>query len=185
MSVAKDRIDLTASLGPHVVLVGYGRVGRRIGDALDKHAIPYMVIERDRQAALASCGAAQMNLAWIETPEENDALVVALAALGIATDEDELLVQIGASDADEEEAWFWVGNVASPEGFQFWEGEAEDDGGEAVADAYQNWGEGEPNDDNGGEDCAVLSVLGGDERDPGQWDDRSCETGMAFVCEDQ
>jgi CPA2 family monovalent cation:H+ antiporter-2 len=37
----------------HVVLVGYGRVGRRIGDALSSAAIPYIVVERDRVAVEA------------------------------------------------------------------------------------------------------------------------------------
>ena len=37
----------------HVVLVGYGRVGRRIGDALRREGIPYIVVERDRVAVEA------------------------------------------------------------------------------------------------------------------------------------
>ncbi len=37
-------------LRDHVVLIGYGRVGRRIGDALSSALIPYMVVERDRVA---------------------------------------------------------------------------------------------------------------------------------------
>jgi CPA2 family monovalent cation:H+ antiporter-2 len=38
------------SLHNHVVLIGYGRVGRRIGDALTSAGIPYMVVERDKVA---------------------------------------------------------------------------------------------------------------------------------------
>ena len=39
--------------GDHVVLVGYGRVGRRIGDALGREGIPYVVVDRDRVAVEA------------------------------------------------------------------------------------------------------------------------------------
>ena len=33
----------------HVVLVGYGRVGRRIADSLAEHRVPYVVIEQSRE----------------------------------------------------------------------------------------------------------------------------------------
>jgi CPA2 family monovalent cation:H+ antiporter-2 len=38
------------SLHDHVVLIGYGRVGRRIGAALETAGVPYVVVERDRVA---------------------------------------------------------------------------------------------------------------------------------------
>jgi CPA2 family monovalent cation:H+ antiporter-2 len=51
-------IDVTgpepaAALRDHVVLIGYGRVGRRIGDALRQDSIPYVAVERDRVAVEA------------------------------------------------------------------------------------------------------------------------------------
>jgi CPA2 family monovalent cation:H+ antiporter-2 len=41
------------ALSNHVVLIGYGRVGRRIGDALTTAGIPFIVVERDRVAVEA------------------------------------------------------------------------------------------------------------------------------------
>ena len=40
----------TDAIADHVVLVGYGRVGRRIGDALEDADIPFIVVERDHAA---------------------------------------------------------------------------------------------------------------------------------------
>jgi hypothetical protein len=153
------------------------------GVALGGRGYMFCAEALERGEALERCASVQMNLTWLETPEETAALVQAIAGLGAAGEDDELLVQIGASDGDDEETWRWVANAVSPEGFQFWEGDAADDGGEPVAGAYQAWAPGEPNDDNDGEDCAVLSVSGSDNRDPGQWDDRSCDSGTPFVCE--
>lgn len=39
-----------ATLSGHVVLVGYGRVGTRIAQALDERKIPYVVAERNRES---------------------------------------------------------------------------------------------------------------------------------------
>ena len=39
-----------APLRDHVILVGYGRVGRTIARALERYGIPYVVVERDRVA---------------------------------------------------------------------------------------------------------------------------------------
>jgi CPA2 family monovalent cation:H+ antiporter-2 len=38
-----------ASLSGHILLVGYGRVGRRIGEALEAARIPYVVAEQNRE----------------------------------------------------------------------------------------------------------------------------------------
>jgi lectin-like protein len=154
------------------------------GFALAGHGYMFCVEPADRGIALARCEAQGMKLAWVETPEENAELVQAIAALGLEGAEDaELLTQIGASDSSDETEWSWIGNGAALDGFPFWEGDSADDGGEAVDGAYQNWAAGEPNDDNAGEDCGVLSVFGSDNRAAGQWDDRDCDIELPFVCE--
>lgn len=137
----------------------------------------------ERAVALSSCEAEELKLAWIETEEENEGLVASITALDLAI-EGELLSQIGASDQADEDEWMWGEGDAVLTGFQFWEGNAsEGDGGEPVDDAYQSWAEGEPNDDQDGEDCGVLSVNGSANREPGQWDDRDCADELPFLCE--
>src|SRR5690606_8891499 len=107
-----------------------------------------------------------------------------IAGLGLPVVE-ERVAQISASDGDDEDEWSWGGNDASPDGFQCWEGNAEEPGGgEAVAGGHENWADGEPNDD-GGEDCGILSVSGNAGiREPGEWDDRSCLEDLPFLCEE-
>ena len=39
----------SSRLSGQIVLVGYGRVGRRIGEALTKHAVPFVVAEQNRE----------------------------------------------------------------------------------------------------------------------------------------
>ncbi len=151
------------------------------GFALAGHGYMWCPEAVNRTVALARCEAQAMKLAWIEGAEENDAVVLVIATLDVPADE-ELLTQIGASDSDDEDDWRWMGNGASPDGFFFWEGNSADDGGIAVDGFYENWATDEPNDDDG-EDCGVMSVFGSDSRDPGQWDDRSCDEELPFLCE--
>jgi CPA2 family monovalent cation:H+ antiporter-2 len=44
-----DETPRDATMTDHVVIVGYGRVGRTIGEALAGHGIPYMAVERDHR----------------------------------------------------------------------------------------------------------------------------------------
>ena len=43
----------TATMSNHVVLIGFGRVGRRIGYALERASIPYVAVERDQNTVEA------------------------------------------------------------------------------------------------------------------------------------
>jgi hypothetical protein len=134
--------------------------------------------------ARGRCQLEGLRLVWLETPEESAALVARVAALSVAPPGNaELLTLIGASDAAEEGEWRWVGTPAIADGPQFWQGGPEDDDGQATAGAYAAWSDGEPND-GGNEDCAVISVRGGNNREAERWDDRSCaDDSFPFLCE--
>lgn len=139
-----------------------------------------------RTKALERCAAEGMRLAWLETADESEAVRGQIVATGRATPVGSaaLLVQIGGSDAANEGTWLWVGNDAAPNGFQFWSGGAASGGnGQLIGDAYVAWSDGEPSAIDQDEDCAAMLVMGGDQRAPGQWDDRSCSELLPFVCE--
>jgi hypothetical protein len=153
------------------------------GFALADHGYMFCGESVDRGFALARCEAQNMKLVWIESAEENTALVTAITELDVPSDQEELLTQIGASDEDDEDEWRWIGNGASPDGFQFWEGTTVDDDGEPVDGSFANWSVTEPNDQDG-EDCGVISILGSENRDPGQWDDRNCDVSLPYLCEE-
>jgi hypothetical protein len=141
-----------------------------------------------RAVALTRCAEEGMRLAWLETPSESEALRenIVAADVNFPGGNPELLTQIGASDAQDEGEWTWVGSAAlgngvAPNGFQFWDGGAANDGGEVVDDAYVDWVPIEPNNSNN-EDCGAMLVLGNGTRE-GQWDDRLCNLQIPYVCE--
>jgi hypothetical protein len=137
-----------------------------------------------RDEAAERCSLEGMRLAWIETPEENAFLVDRIESADVpASASEEILTFIGGSDAAAEGSWIWRGSGAIADGFQFWQGQAAANGGEAVGGAYSNWSDTEPNDTDDNEDCAVMSVLGNNNRAPGNWDDRDCDGLLPFVCE--
>ena len=46
--------DMFVAMQPdHAILIGYGRVGRTIGDAFQRHGIPFIAIEQDRRVVEA------------------------------------------------------------------------------------------------------------------------------------
>jgi hypothetical protein len=153
------------------------------GFAIEGHGYMFCAEPVDRGIALARCDAEDMKLAWLESPEENGAVLSAITALDLLEADPDVVVQIGAGDEEEEDEWRWIGNGSALDGFQFWEGNtADDDDAAAVGDAYENWAAGEPNDASG-EDCGVLSVTGNDLQEPGEWDDQECDGEVPFVCE--
>lgn len=152
------------------------------GFALEGRGYMYCADTVSRGNAEQGCDGAGMHLVWLETPEESEALrdLIAEAGLPAPTGNAELLTQIGGSDAATEGQWTWVGNGAIADGFQFWQGGA---GGQAVGGAYVEWAAGEPTASTAAEDCAAMSVLGGAMRDAGEWDDRSCNEQLPYLCE--
>ena len=129
--------------------------------------------ERTWMQAMDFCQMRDLSLVFIESAEENAFILEWVTRMQL---EDQ--VWIGANDRDvttlqnNEGEWVWgTGNNA----VQFWEG---DDNGEAVMNRYEDWADGEPNNE-GSEDCGVMSF-----NHDYQWDDRDCSNGyMNFVCE--
>jgi hypothetical protein len=149
------------------------------GFSVEERSYMFCSEEAQRTTALERCESEGMRLVWLETPAESVAVREQIIASNPTAPggNAELLTQIGGSDDEEDGNWTWVGSEVAPDGFQFWSG---DDEGEAVGDAYVDWGNGEPSSDN--EHCAAMRVLGpAPER--GQWDDRSCSEELPFLCE--
>jgi hypothetical protein len=154
------------------------------GFTLEDHGYMFCGQAVTRAAAIEACADEQMKLVWLETPEENLAIVSSIVTLDVVPANGEVLIQLGANDSDDEDEWFWVPSGPATGGFQFWEGNSEEDANAGPVDgAYANWADGEPNDTDG-EDCAFFSLRGSDFRDPGEWDDRQCNATAPFVCED-
>ncbi len=151
------------------------------GFALADHGYMFCSASVSRDVAADRCELEGMRLAWIETEAENEFLVDSIAAADVpAAQDDELLTYMGGSDSGNEGNWIWRGRGAIPNGFQFWQGA---NLGAAVNGAYESWAPGEPNNTDDDENCAALSVLGSNNRAPGSWDDRDCDSELPFVCE--
>lgn len=121
---------------------------------------------KDYAQAKLACQQQSMHLAWLETEGEN--LQVTAKVKALSSDE----AWIGATDAAMEGEWRWDGG---PRGERFWSG---DESGMTVNGSYAAWMDGTPNDDNGGEDCAVLQAMSG------SWGDRACSALYDYVCEE-
>jgi hypothetical protein len=65
---------------------------------------------------------------------------------------------------------WWMGyNDLTVEGYWDWDGPFA---------TYTNWGNGEPNNYNGNEDCGMLNAFGNS-----LWNDAGCSTSTYFICE--
>jgi len=120
-----------------------------------------------------------MHLVSIESPEENAAILAAVAPLAplSTVSEPQKSIWLAARDSALEDTWRW--GVGGP---IFWQGSS---GGSAQNGAYTNWSTGKPNDSgSAGEDCGVMYLVGpGTEGGLGQWNDYVCTDPHAFLCE--
>ncbi|XP_072046774.1 uncharacterized protein [Amphiura filiformis] len=104
---------------------------------------------RTRHEAREDCLNRGGDLAVIENQAENDLIVQLLP-------ETQGRFWIGLSDIDTENTFIWV------------------DG--RNASTFTNFGYGEPNDHNSGEDCVEMSTSG-------KWNDKKCSSNRYYICE--
>jgi hypothetical protein len=127
---------------------------------------------RSWQQAMQFCAnRAEFRLTLVETEAENAFIYQTLVRLNLSGD-----AWMGATDQEDEGWWTWAAGEDPDEWVAFYDEQA----GEPIEKAFNDWREGEPNND-GGEDCGIFEDLGSDEW---AWDDRSCEQEFdLFVCE--
>ena len=104
----------------------------------------------------AACQAAGLQLASVQSAEQNALLVAAAAGNQ---------VWIGGTDAASEDAWVW-----SPSNTPL---------------SYTNWAGGEPSNSGGAEHCLefILDWVHRVDWIPGQWNDDSCDRLKKYVCQ--
>lgn len=150
------------------------------GFALGDHGYMVCDVEVNANKASALCEEEGLRLAWIESADENAALLQSIEEIGSSGKGGGILeVSIGATDVEKEGSWHWRG------GSDFWQGGGK---GSPVDGAYANWGSGRPNnsvvDVVAGEDCAVLVIDQRGDDAPGQWNDVECTLGYGVLCEE-
>jgi hypothetical protein len=107
------------------------------------------------QEARSRCEVLGGKLAKIESGVEHAA--VAATLVGIFSGSGETDVWLGATDADIEGEWRWL------------------DGARLFA-PFSDWGNGEPNDVEGAEDCLELFTI------DGRWNDNVCDIQHGYIC---
>lgn len=118
-------------------------------------------------AAKNACISFGMRLVRINSGQESTYLRLRSQQLGYPK------FHIGATDSAQEGVWRW------DDGTQFWSG-GPAPGGTTVASKFAFWATGEPNNQNGVEDCAEVQSIQG-------WNDCACDTALQtkpFICEE-
>ncbi len=112
-------------------------------------------------AAQKACVAAGMRLVRLTSGQENSFLRLRSQQDGYPK------FHIGATDSAQEGKWVW------DDGTQFWNGGPT---GAAVGGKYAFWASGEPNNQNGDENCAEIQSIQG-------WNDSVCDfESKPFIC---
>jgi hypothetical protein len=127
--------------------------------------------------AESRCVPQGMHLVIVDSPEENAAIVAAVAPLVTLSTvvEPQKSIWLAGRDSVVEGEWRWGAS-----GPLFWLGSS---AGTAQNGAYANWSTGKPND-TGTEDCAVMYLVTGTESPvSGTWNDYTCAEAHAFLCE--
>ena len=143
------------------------RLGQSECARLEIAGTEYAVCEAplDHADATRDCELRGGHLLSLESSTENDAVAGAVFEVIGGN------VWLGGTRSDDL-VWRW------PDGTVFWRGERN---GSPEADAFVLWQNGEPNNSSSTSDapeaCLALTAEGGD------WNDRSCELTLPYVCE--
>jgi Lectin C-type domain len=144
------------------------RLGRATCSTIDVRGGQYAVCAAplSHVEAEEDCELRDAHLVALESAEENEAVADAVFATSISGN-----VWLGGS-RNEDFVWSW------PNGAAFWRGGRD---GAPEGDAFVPWQPGEPNDTSSqtGEPEACLALTG----EGADWNDRSCELALPYVCE--
>lgn len=119
---------------------------------------------------LSEAAGVRLELARIESPEENAALVQWIQSRNLQAG-----IWMGANDLDVNDTWAWGRGDSRLVFFQ-----DDSSGGHAVDGRYNNWGSGRPNGDTMMEDCGFFEAS-----NAWRWSDRRCELQPlpGYLCE--
>jgi len=127
------------------------------------HAYRFCSVARTWADAESRCETAGMRLARVDDAAENAWIRASADGLGIG------YAWLGMADPTHTSVWQWV------DGTIFWMG---DETGGPVGGLYENWNAAHP---TGTTIRACGGLLSG--QYAGEWDDRSCSSVLAYVCE--
>ncbi|KAL4237901.1 plasmacytoid dendritic cell antigen processing and presentation [Mactra antiquata] len=138
------------------VLFGVFCVGKCCTDGWITHGSKCYHLSRDEETWMGAkemCKLMHGSLAFIEDKAEADFLHSQVRVI----DEN---FWIALTDLESEGTWKWVNSVTS------------------VDPPYLDWGVGQPDNADAGQDCAIIAV-----NEDFQWADEHCEDSFFYVCE--